>query len=1185
VNTRGDRKLINTQGRDMQARKTLGGFALMALAGALIAAAGDSIVTPDEGDGIPPDFIFKPEVPFQSLKTVPTWPELERMLDDPYAMAACPNDANGNPVVGNAQGYAAQCTTIQRRRSFLPAGCTYDATTGLTPCNDALLPPFAVHPLNYNPMTGEQFRLLDPAFPGVADFAGRGPISAGSTRIAPGNPPAIDYNSPLVDDGGDPGEPDGYSGAAMCGDDPVVDWTEGRPQCAGNTGLLLDPTPQANGTPRGIVASLRKPSIGQNYLLNSTTVLAPNQALLRPSIPGDYIRDHDMATALGKALFWDMQLGSDGVQACASCHFSAGADTRVRNQLNPNHLGGDSDLELFRNRHLTTPPTAADQDVNRDIVASDFPTHRLSNVAIPGEPLLNPNNVTRDTNDVISSMGVRLRRFDNIRTPGSAAFGTANSDVRALLPELGVVITDEIPIFQARRRVEPRNTPSMINAAFSFDNFWDARGRHDFNGGSVFGASDPQAHVMVDQNGTIRKTRQLIRFSSLASQIVGPALSDFEMSFRNRNWAKIGKKLLQGDGTATRPNVTPLASQLVATTDSVMGPFSNQGGSQCIARGRPVAAGRPGLCLTYREMVQEAFFPTLWQNTTQHLDGATAVCTSAVNGVLTPSTCDPFDGFVLKLGAGPASPTNRQQFTQMESNFSLFVGLSMQAYVEILISDDTPFDRFLDRNPQAFRAFNTTMPLCGGSTPQPCLTQVEGFNRALPPNGTPDRLLGMDLFYGTNLTNRNPNFRSARCGNCHAAGTMSNNSIVQSHRLQPTDFTPDFITPGTKLARKPLGMPRLASGFLLEAMINGNAVSAVRRDFINPSFTLDQNNRSRPEGAAFIDIGMYNIGVRPTEEDEMHGGTDGFGWPLSLATLTLKNLGGTSVVAGTNLPTFDPEARAACAPDCADGGLFAPTAQDPLINPGFSGRPLQARLPSTLAPWISPVAMGKQHPVLDEIDGGFNTFTEVPLQDGFLDVLGPFNPQATLNMQANLADGPLVGTFPMVNRVGMHGGAKVPPLRNVELTGPYFHNGGKLTLRQVINFYAHGGDFPITNGPHRDFNIIDLDHDAQSVLSAADRVALTAFLLALTDERVAREQAPFDRPEIFLPVDGRAPDAPTGGRATLVTQSGATSGCGTAICFRRLVPIGAAGNAARLPSFLNVSRTVVAGTNNDHFDQ
>lgn len=46
----------------------------------------------------------------------------------------------------------------------------------------------------------------------------------------------------------------------------------------------------------------------------------------------DFIEKTDKAILLGKALFWDMQAGSDG-QACASCHFIAGADLRVKNQL------------------------------------------------------------------------------------------------------------------------------------------------------------------------------------------------------------------------------------------------------------------------------------------------------------------------------------------------------------------------------------------------------------------------------------------------------------------------------------------------------------------------------------------------------------------------------------------------------------------------------------------------------------------------------------------------------------------------------------------------------------------------------------------------------------------------------------------------------------------------------------
>lgn len=40
-----------------------------------------------------------------------------------------------------------------------------------------------------------------------------------------------------------------------------------------------------------------------------------------------------------------MQVGSDGIQACASCHFHAGADNRVKNSLNLGLRGGDKFFE------------------------------------------------------------------------------------------------------------------------------------------------------------------------------------------------------------------------------------------------------------------------------------------------------------------------------------------------------------------------------------------------------------------------------------------------------------------------------------------------------------------------------------------------------------------------------------------------------------------------------------------------------------------------------------------------------------------------------------------------------------------------------------------------------------------------------------------------------------------------
>jgi hypothetical protein len=107
----------------------------------------------------------------------------------------------------------------------------------------------------------------------------------------------------------------------------------------GNTGKLIDPTIDVvTGQPRGIITSLRKPTIGQAYIVNSDAALANRPQDLEPSNPDDYYLNRQMAVVLGKALFWDMQLGSDGVQACATCHFTA-EPTPARDSLNPGHLG------------------------------------------------------------------------------------------------------------------------------------------------------------------------------------------------------------------------------------------------------------------------------------------------------------------------------------------------------------------------------------------------------------------------------------------------------------------------------------------------------------------------------------------------------------------------------------------------------------------------------------------------------------------------------------------------------------------------------------------------------------------------------------------------------------------------------------------------------------------------------
>lgn len=85
---------------------------------------------------------------------------------------------------------------------------------------------------------------------------------------------------------------------------------------------------------------------------------------------------------------------------------------------------------------------------------------------------------------------------------------------------------------------------------------------------------------------------------------------------------------------------------------------------------------------------------------------------------------------------------------------------------------------------------------------------------------------------------------------------------------------------------------------------------------------------------------------------------------------------------------------------------------------------------------------------------------------------------------------------------------RTPSLRNVALRGPYFHNGSKATLTDVVEFYNRGGDF---NAPNINHNLI-----RPLNLSAQQKLDLIAFLgRPLTDPRVAAATAPFDRPTLY----------------------------------------------------------------------
>lgn len=344
------------------------------------------------------------------------------------------------------------------------------------------------------------------------------------------------------------------------------------------------------------------------------------QGVAVPGTPGlldgrqPIVLDKRAAIRLGKALFWDANIGSDGM-ACASCHFHAGADSRVTNQLAPG---------IFHEGSLTATtfePTAsgAAGGVNYTLKSSDFPLHQLAN------PDDKKSAVLYDSDDVVSSSGVFAGEYQGLAGDGTGQDQCApKTDAVFHLDGLNT------------RRVEPRNTPTVINAAFNFRNFWDGRANHQFNGVSPFGARDLEAGVWVVQsNGKPGKERLLLDNASLASQAMAPPLSDSEMSCSNRTFPEIGRKIL-----ARRP----LESQDVHAQDSVLGKFRHASGK--------------GLDSTYAELIQQAFAPRYWSGK---------------------------GGFGAPLSSG-------QAYSQMEANFSFFFGLALQLYQQTLISDQTPFD-------------------------------------------------------------------------------------------------------------------------------------------------------------------------------------------------------------------------------------------------------------------------------------------------------------------------------------------------------------------------------------------------------------------------------------------------------------------------------------------------------------
>ncbi|MCY7277684.1 MAG: cytochrome C peroxidase, partial [Phormidesmis sp. CAN_BIN44] len=495
-----------------------------------------------------------------------------------------------------------------------------------------------------------------------------------------------------------------------------------------------------------------------------------------PSNLGEFVKNKSAAILLGKSLFWDLQVGSDGNQSCASCHFHAGVDTRVKNQISPGLLRVTAS-------GVPNPDTTFNLGgaPNYVLKPGDYPFHRLAN------PNDRSSQVLSDTNDVAGSQGVNLAKFLDI-VPGSAI------DKVEVQPD---------PVFNIKgvnvRQVTERNTPSTINAVFNFRNFWDGRAQNEFNGVNPFGSRDKDAFVLKapTKQSTLQQVKISLKNSSLASQAVGPPISSVEESATGRVFPDIGqkfdrlkiKKLPRETGKKLRV-LPPLNKQLVHPEDSVLGSFSNSPNTGLKQK-------------NYETMVQDAFQPQWWDSQQ-----------------------------IIKVGADgtrsfkqPQGALATDEFTLMDYNFSLFMGLAIQLYESTLVSNNSPFDQYMEGNSNAL---------------------------------TVQQKQGKDLFEGR-----------AKCVKCHGGAEFTNASVknVQNERLERMTmgnggeavYDNGFYNIGVRPTledlgvggKDPFGNPlsesRLAAKGLFTSLLNAT-----------PNLSVGANERIAADGA-FKTSGLRNI--------------------------------------------------------------------------------------------------------------------------------------------------------------------------------------------------------------------------------------------------------------------------------------------------------------------------------------
>lgn len=635
--------------------------------------------------------------------------------------------------------------------------------------------------------------------------------------------------------------------------------------------------------------------------------MAPLSSVPVPPVYGmdGILADKTAAIALGKALFWDMQAGSDDVQACASCHFNAGADSRPANTLNPGQAGGDNNFEIGPqvagvtgpNRFLNPGTSGAGFGGYHD---GDFPFHKLANAD-------NRVNIVADINDVAGSQGVFATNMGGIKvdthvSPGAiVGEGSDSGDVPSHRDSSG---DDEgltrhpdgrlgpdhhipahnvgtgantgkgsnggnalIPPGSTTTSNSVETTSWVADTVFSYPDPDNAGKR--VNTRKVTGRNTPSAVNAVFNfrnfwdgraqnvcNGNnpfgAREAQSHLVIADASTEQIGPAFVAMKNSalcsqalgpiLSSVEMSADGRDFRQvGKKMLAR---RPLSKQMVDPTDSVLGVMSS--------------SPDKGLKTTYSDLIQKAFQPEWWRFS-RHM------CVKG-DGSITGS---------VNPAAFETCPAGTTDYSEMEYNFSLFWGVAIQMYESTLIADQTPLDKFLEQQ-KSYSLVGDNLKNVYTIQLEPNITPFTISVVELDPRNdfSDQEVYAFDLGYGVvggeGITQGTINYATGELKLFFDTPPKSAFPVRINYSVGPTPMTQGqlrglllFNTKGRCVVCH--GGPELSNA----------AVDTVTP---NPLERMVEGDLS----VRVYDTGYYHIGVRPGVEDGGLAGTDPVaGQPLS----------------------------------------------------------------------------------------------------------------------------------------------------------------------------------------------------------------------------------------------------------------------------------------------------------------